>query len=292
MSNWVKGLAIGLLLVVLTACNAPAEPKKNTETGKPEKVQNESGMTAKEVYVKAMEASESQKSLHAKMNINHKIEIPSQDVNMNSNTKMDMDLIIEPMAIYQKMTMDMSELGAIDSEIYATDKGFFMYEVENNQWLMMPTEMNEEMITQMSGGASPTIDMSMFQKFADEFKFEQTDDEYILSIKASGEKFNELFKEVASDNMPPEMNLEEGGEDILESMNVKSVYYEIFIDKKTFHTNSFNMDLDLTADIDGEEMHMIQKMTAEISKINKIDKIEVPQEVLDNAVDVSSLMNE
>ena len=36
----------------------------------------------------------------------------------------------------------------------------------------------------------------MFNEFKDEFKFEQTDDEYILTLAASGDKFSGLMKEL------------------------------------------------------------------------------------------------
>lgn len=34
MKNWIKGMAVGVLALGLAACNAPAEPKTDTETGK------------------------------------------------------------------------------------------------------------------------------------------------------------------------------------------------------------------------------------------------------------------
>ena len=49
------------------------------------------------------------------------------------------------------------------------------------------------MIGEMGGGADPTLDMEMFKDFMEDFKFEQTDDEYILTLAASGEKFSEAF---------------------------------------------------------------------------------------------------
>ena len=70
-------------------------------------------------------------------------------------------------------------------------------------------------------------------------------------------------------------------------MEVKSLEYEIFIDKKTFYTNAFNMKMDMTMKVEGEEMHIDQKVKADISKINEIKTIKVPQEVIDNAIDIN-----
>ena len=38
--------------------------------------------------------------------------------------------------------------------------------------------------------------MTLFEEFKDDFKFEQTNDEYILTLAASGDKFSGLMKEL------------------------------------------------------------------------------------------------
>ena len=78
--------------------------------------------------------------------------------------------------------------------------------------------------------------------------------------------------------------------ELMENMEVKALNFEIFIDKETFYTNAFNMDMDMTMTIEGQEMHIVQKIKADISKINEIEKIEIPQEVLDNAIDINEAM--
>ena len=80
--------------------------------------------------------------------------------------------------------------------------------------------------------------------------------------------------------------------EVMENMEVKSLEYEIFIDKKTFYTNAFNMKMDMTMEVEGEEMHIDQKVKADISKINEIDTIKIPQEILDNAVDINESMGQ
>ncbi len=287
MKNWMKGIAVGILVLGLAACNAKAEPKTDPETGKKVEVENQGTMTAQEVYKKSLKASEEQTSMHAKMEIDQLIEVSDQNYKMNNKINLDMDMVIEPLAMYQKMQVDMGEQGTMKMEIYMTEEGFFMNEPTTGQWIKLPNEMYEDMAGQISSGADPTLDMNMFKEFVDDFKFEQTDDEYILTLSASGEKFSKLFKEMAMKNMPADLGVNEEDANIMENINVKSLEYEIFIDKKTFYTNAFNMEMDMTMLIEGDEMHIVQKIKADLSKINDIKKIEVPQEVLDNAVDIN-----
>jgi len=292
MNNWMKGIATGILVLGLGACSTTAEPKMDPDTGKKVEVQNKSEMTAQEVYEKAMAVSEEQKSMHAKMDIDQLIKVPSQEFEMNSKIQMDMDMVMEPLAMYQKMKMDMGEQGKMEMEIYMTDAGFLMKEPESGDWIKLPSEMYEEMSGQLSGGADPTLDMNIFKEFVEDFKFEQTDDAYILTLSAAGDKFSNLFKKVAAENMPAGMEINEEQAEMMENMEVKSLEYEIFIDKKTFYTNAFNMNMDMTMKVQGEEMHIDQKVKADISKINEIDTIKIPQEILDNAVDINESMGQ
>jgi|GEM_PF-5677559 len=48
------------------------------------------------------------------------------------------------------------------------------------------------------------------------------------------------------------------------------------------------MDMDLTMTIEGESMKMKQEMKGIVSKINEIEKIEVPAEVVQNAVEMAN----
>ena len=292
MKKWIKGIATGVLILGLGACSTTAEPKTDQETGKKGELQNKSEMTAQEVYEKAMEVTDEQKSMHAKMEIDQLVKMPSQELEMDSKIKMDMDMIIEPLTMYLNMNVDMGEQGKMDMDMYMAEDGLFMSNPEAEGWIKFPDDMYEEMVGQMAGGADPTLDMNIFKDFVDEFKFEQTDDEYILKLSASGDKFSELFKKVATENLPAGLEVDEQQAEVLENMDVKVLEYEIFIDKKTFYTNAFNMNMDMIMKIEGEEMQIDQKVKADISKINEIDNIKVPQEVIDNAVDINETMGQ
>ena len=79
--------------------------------------------------------------------------------------------------------------------------------------------------------------------------------------------------------------------EMLNNMDVKSLDVVMYIDKETFYTNAFDLDMDMTMKIEEEEMRIVQKMKSVITKINEIDEIVVPQEVIDRAVDLEELMN-
>lgn len=276
MKNWLKGIAVGVLALGLAACGGSADEKPGTD---PEK---KSELTLQEVFDKAQEASDKQTSMHAKMTVQQKIEAAGESMDIDSNIEMDM--IIEPLAMHQVMEMDLGEEGSMTMETYLTEDGFLMKDPESGGWAKMPAELFDEMIGSLTKGADPTLDLASMEKFVEDFKFEQNDSQYILKLNATGDQFMELVEEqLGSMGMFDELG-EEGAE-ILEGMKINALEYEIFLDKETFNTTSFNMIMDMEISAEGETMKMSQNIKADISKINEIKEITVPQEVLDAVVE-------
>lgn len=291
MKNWIKGMAAGVLALGLAACNAPAEPKTDTETGKKAELENPSELTLQEVFDKATAASVGLTSMHASINIDQLLEFRSQDLTINGKIKTDMDMILDPIAMYQKLDVDMGEQGAMATEIYKTEDGFFVNKEGSGQWIKMPSELDEELLAEL-GSTDPRLDMNMFKEFVEDFKFEQTDEDYIFKLSASGEKFSKLFQDVIMANLPAGVDASAGPAELMKEVEVGIMDFEIFIDKKTFNTTAFNMMMDMTLPFGGEETHVVQKADIKLSKINEIDKIEIPQEVLDNALDINEAMGQ
>jgi len=186
------------------------------------------------------------------------------------------------MAFYQKMTMTMGE-EKVDMESYFSEAGMFFYEPSAGQWMKFPQEMTD-MFLQMAGEQqNPGEELKKLQQFADDFTFEQDDKNFILKLKAKGEKFNDFIKETAKESMPAGMTEED---DLFDNMNIKSVDYEILVDKDTFNPVSLKMDMEMDMTVESETITLKQKMNAQYLNLNAIDAITVPQEVIDSAVDI------
>lgn len=61
----------------------------------------------------------------------------------------------------------------------------------------------------------------------------------------------------------------------------------IHIDKETYYTNSFDMNLDAVMDMAGYRTVSIQDINATMSQINELEGIVIPDEVRNNAYDMS-----
>ncbi|MGY0691206.1 DUF6612 family protein [Virgibacillus sp. FSP13] len=295
MKKWMLLIVAGLMALVLAACNETAEPAEGTSE------ENESELTAKEVYTKALEASEEMESAEVSMNMNQQIKSEADSISMNNESKFDTKMTMDPMAMYlngtTKMTMDGSEeqIPEMGMEIYMVDDGMYMTSDQfNGEWLKMEGTSMDALQEMAGQQPDPSEQLKMLQDYADELSFEQTDNEFTLKLSADGEKFNDLMQKMMKDSMPPELmqQMGEEGQQALENTKINSLAYELTIDKETYDMKALNMDMDITMKQDGSELNIVQNVESEYSNINKVDAIEVPADVKENAIDAADVGNQ
>lgn len=287
MKKWTTIVSAGLLAFALSACGQTAEPKKDPVTGKEEEVVVKSDLTAEEVLEKANAAAETQQSMHMEMDIDQTIEAGDETQDVKSNV--DSEMILEPLALRQTVNMQVAG-EEVAVEQYMTEDGFFMKDPESGEWMKLPNEMYEQMTGQMAESMNSPVDYSIYKEFGEDFTFEQTNDEYVLKLKGSGDKFNSIVKETMEQNMAAGMD--EQMMEIISQMNIESIDMEFTIDKETFFTKDLDMTMVMTMEQEGQKMKISQKMKGTISKINEIEEIKVPKEIIDNAVDMGEAMGE
>lgn len=117
------------------------------------------------------------------------------------------------------------------------------------------------------------------KSFIDDFSFEQTDDEYVLTLDAEGDKFKALIDEEIEKSMQG-MEL---GENPLDGLTIDQINYVLYIDKDTFDTNKMDMNFDLKMNVEGNEMVMNTKSVITYTEFDHLKTIDIPQEVIDNA---------
>ncbi|MTW87282.1 hypothetical protein F3157_16715 [Virgibacillus dakarensis] len=292
MKKWMLLIVAGVLALVLAACNKTAEPTEGTSKEK------ESDLTAEEVYTKALETSEKMESAEVSMNLKQRMESEADSVAMDTESKFDTKITMDPMAVYlkgtTKMTMDGSEekMPEMDMEMYMVDDGMYMFsdQLGGGNWLKMEGA-SMDAIQEMAGQQpNPSDQLKMLKDYAKDLSFEQSDNEFILKLSADGEKFNDLMQQTIKDSLPPELmqQMGEEGKQALENTKINSMNYEITIDKETFEMKTFNMDMDMAMKQNGSALNIVQNMESEYSNINKVDAIEVPADVKENAIDAAN----
>ena len=242
---------------------------------------------AVEIYQKAVEAGEKIESAEMDMVMKQTIE---GDPTMGA-IEMDMDIeaaiTLDPLAMHQTGNMKMEIEGMpIDTEIemYMTESEIYMFESMSQTWMKLDSSMMPAELAGLDQGPADQLDM--LEPFMDQVEFTEQDDFYVFKFAGEGEEIEEFTQQIMEENLGEEM-FAEFGEDIsqvMEDTTIHSIDFELHIDKETYDTKTVIMDLDLEIAADAEgTMRMQQEMTAEYTGINTVEKIEVPQEVIDTA---------
>lgn len=250
--------------------------------------QTENGMTIEEVFERAQEAQGEVQSLHADVAVEQNVEMETGESGMTAAVNMGLDLTMAPFAVYQKGTAAVTaegvgEMPMMDNEMYITEEAIYLYESMSGTWMKLPNEELADLQTLLADqSADPSEQLRTLEPFQDDMAFKETDSAYSLSLDATGEEFQSLFATelqelMAQFDMPAE----------LQDITYHSVIYDIIIDKETFITTAADMVIDVSIDTGEGSVRLKQDMKSEFSKFNEIDKITVPQEIIDAAQEVA-----
>ncbi|WP_039044323.1 DUF6612 family protein [Sporosarcina sp. ZBG7A] len=300
MKKWTKGIAAGLLVLALGACGSGEEPNaevdantNTTGTGKDankdaSKEVEKNEPTAQEVYQKSLEASESISSMHADFSIQQNMKTTGEEnLSMKNDIAITMDMVTEPLSIHQQMVVEGDAEGTMDIEMYGEgDELYIQTQEMEGDWILVPAEMQDEVLAGMDS-SNAMMDLEVFKEFTEEFTLEEQGDEYILNLSASGDKFGELLKELMDQTAVGSQGMEGEEEGTMENVEVKKIELTLHIDKETYYTNSFDMKLDAIMDIAGYRTVTIQNINAKMSQVNELEGIVIPDDVRNNAYDMS-----
>lgn len=285
MKKWGTLLLISVMVIVLSACNSTAEQKSDSNESK------KSELTLEQVYEKAIERQKELKSVKSVMKMDSKISYKSESESyeMNSKTDMTIDMVNNPLSMYMggTMTMPNPESGEdlnVNMEMYMNEDGFYMQDSQSKQWMKLPSEQFEAIMGQTANQANASQQLEELKSFINDFKFEQTDNQYILTLNAAGEKFSEYILKQMKINET--LSLPEEGQQALKNMKFNKVNYVITVDKESFDVVAVDTNIDMTFDVESEVINMLMNAKITFKEFNSIENITVPQEVIDQAVEV------
>lgn len=283
MKKWLYRASLPVMALTLVACSSTSEPVDET-------VEEKSDVTLEEVYNKAMERQMAIKSLTAFVTADQNIvmDLDGETLEMKSKSTMTMDTQKEPLAFFIDGTiavMDTPE-GSMETplKMYMTAKdGFLVLDGETNTWVKSATEMDTKMIEDLGAQGDATQQLEQLKTYIKDFKFEQSDNEYILTLNADGEQFNDLILATAGSALD-DLSMDE--QQILETMSFEDALYKITIDKETFDTTKFDMDFVMKMDVEGQSTTVDTKSSITFSNFDAVEAINVPEEIIQQAVEV------
>ncbi|MGE7673995.1 DUF6612 family protein [Lysinibacillus sp. NPDC094403] len=285
MNKFFKVLSVGALALTLAACNSSATPTKDTT--------KTSELTLEQVYEKAVKRQEDIKSASAKAEVTQEAKMGSGDKaeKFTSDTKMDVDVVTDPLGMHFSMTTkapDMLDEGDKNNEVSVEmymnkDQGIFVKDETTDKWLKLPSDDFDSLLKETSSAANAKEQLEQLKKFASDFKFEQTDDAYVLTLDAKGDKFKELIDSEMKKSLK-DLNLQENP---LDNLTINKMDYVLYIDKETFDTNKIDVNMDLKIKVEKEEFSSKMKTVVTYTDFNNLKTIDIPKEIIDNAQTVA-----
>ena len=285
MNKLFKAATISFAVVALVGCSDSATPVDGTKDA--------SALTLEEVFNKSIERQEALESASATIEMEQTISMNmfGQEMNISTSTNMDMDIIVEPMSFYVEGGMTMAMEGEEEDftmplKMYLTESdGFYMQDTmtyEEPTWLKLPNDAYEEILEQTGAASDASEQLLQLKPYLSDFKFEQNDSSYLLTLNAQGEKFNDLILSEAKKALGDDL----ASEDIdLGNLQLEKANYIITIDKKTFDVTKMILDMDMIMEIEGSSSTIKTFTTIVYKDFNSIKEIKVPQDVIDSAVE-------
>lgn len=278
-------MIIGALLAVsLAACGndtdksatPPAGNETTTESNNTGE-QNAAVPTLDELLAKTGEATKALKSFTTEANIDQKIKLDAgeQSQDQQVKTSLKMDIIKDPMMIYQEMELDMSGQKQNVKQYITSDK---IYSQVGDQWVAIPEDQTKALIEQLKASMNPEKELDQFKKVKDDVKITEEGDNYVLNADVSGDNVKELAKSV----------MEQNGSDaqmkaMLDQMNIKSMKMKYLINKETSLMEKIDVEMVMEMEQNNQKMTMDMKMDTSFSNHDKVAEIKIPQEALDSA---------
>ena len=278
-------MIIGALLAVsLAACGNDTDKSATSPAGN--ETTNESNNTAgqnaavptlDELLAKTGEATKALKSFTTEANIDQQIKLDAgeQSQDQQVKTSLKMDIVKDPMMIYQEMEMDMSGQKQNIKQYITSDK---IYSQVGDQWVSIPEEQSKALIEQMKASMNPEKELDQFKKVKEDVKITEEGDNYVLNADVSGDNVKELAKSV----------MEQNGSDaqmkaMLDQMNIKSMKMKYLINKETSLLEKMDVAMVMEMEQNNQKMTMDMKMDTSFSNHDKVAEIKIPQEALDSA---------
>ncbi|ARK32075.1 DUF6612 family protein [Halalkalibacter krulwichiae] len=276
MGNFKHWLVILCGLIALSACSESTsvestDPKPN-ET-------NEAEFTVEEILQKSIEAMNDVQSLSTEMNMIQEMELP-QDEQYSSNILVYMELTQEPFNMYQKISMDLPEVGLSETELYMVEDTFYFKDPMEESWFTYPDDLAATLRELESEQFSTNEQLDLLLKNADLLSYTEDEEHYIITVEGSPDLLQDFAQELnglVHDEMTGDIN------QLMMMSDIQELNYTLYIEKDTFMQTKMDMSMAFELSMDGEQITIKTDTQASFDNFNGYSEITVPEAVIKEA---------
>lgn len=234
-----------------------------------------------DIFSESIAAMEELESYSMEMEMVQELSAPSEEsmtIKMTTVSQVQQN----PLLMFQKMTADMGIEEVAYESYFSEEDGFFMEDPMIGEWMKLPDELVSEMMD-IEKQMSPEDQLKPLQEFISDLSLTADDDSYMISIKGEDVDIEAIFEQI-SDLYEEELL---GIDGLMPEMRIDKLDYEIMIDKETMYQTEANISISLFMEFMGEEMTTNQNIHLKLANFNELDTIDIPEEILKNAVEMS-----
>ena len=302
-------IIIAVLLIAMMAFGLAACGNKSGESTGSGEAANSAGKSMEEVLLNAAKNMQEAKSLTYKLNMDMGMSV----FGMNMDTIMDAEIktIQEPLTLEMVGNMDMGEMGSYGMSVYAETEGdhLVMYtgmdmEEEGTTWMKSEVELDSSQISQYNAQSNIQVYVNSAENFSEVGK------EDVNGVQAvrfdgviNGEEIGKVLKESGMDEQVAAMGVENPADfynemgDIPVSFWVdteKELIVKYTVDMSEAMKKVIDLALASTEELEGEDLEGLAGLfsidrsitTIEITGVDNVDSITVPQEAKDTATEM------
>ena len=251
----IKIALIGSLALLMTACSSDAKANKN--------------LTAEEIFEKGKLATEKLEKVHTDIVFEDgsRTDKPEERTSMKFSIKSDANL--QPLVLHQVTNVQKRGESPWIVDLYKTTDEVIVNDDRVGEWEKTTTDSVNELFGKMVEHSNPTLNLSLFDEFKDDFEVVPIDYGYALKLSLDREqykRFNKVF--LGIEEKTDEFN-------IIHRMNI-----EIQFDIHTMYTTDFKVAKEVTTYSNGNFRVYKQKLNVAYSRFDDTKDITVPQKVL------------
>ncbi|MCA1029731.1 hypothetical protein LCL95_01640 [Bacillus timonensis] len=228
-------------------------------------------LTKDEVVNKALEMDINSFNMDA----NIEMEIEANGQSMDQSLNMEMTFVDDPFVAHILMSTFTGNI-----EMYIDKETTYLANIDPEVWVKTPTKDVPE-FAEMADVESLKKEVERLKEFSDLFTMEKNENnEYVLSVnftEESSEEENELVRHILLDSL----------EDlVVDDIKVNSFTYKLTFDENFLLQHDI-VEADLEIVSEGETVKIILMVDAKYSDINAIKDYQIPNEIIDNAIDAT-----
>ena len=214
----------------------------------------------KEVIEKFIAASESMKSGDILVNMKMTQSGNKNTMNMTTNAS----LILDPLVMKLEMEVPLQNLKMTS---FIKDNIMYIQNPADNQWYKQA--LSDEMSSQFKGYMNSDDTYNAMRDNLDKIDIDEKDGSYIISISKDSDFLEEAMKsQLANSNA----TVGQIGNDV----KIENIVVKYIVDKNTYLTSSSTVSFDFEM----QGMKISMEMDAEMSNINNVTDIVIPEEAL------------